>query len=126
MDITSKKGYTLMLAVLSLIILTVIGFGLYAFVEHFAKESKLQETGHIKGYYAALSGLRYARAELLKDPQALFGGQEPVVGSIITKSLWNDYNTLATDIGLSTYHDVTLVIEKIGADAFKVSATYNY
>ncbi len=122
MHIRSKKGYALAMSIIFVIVITIIGFGLYASIEHFVKEIKLQETEYIKGHYAALAGLRYATI-LLGDPETLFG-YEPVAGNSVTKSLWDDYNTVAVDMGLSDRLDVILVITKNTDDEFDVTATY--
>ena len=120
-----KKGYALVLTMLAIILLTTIGFGLYNSLEHLIREVKVQETGHIRGHYAALSGLRYAMI-LLQEPETLFGLNPIPDDSVINISLWGDYNTVANDIGLSANHDVTLVITKISDGVFNVSSTYDY
>ncbi|UCD54597.1 MAG: hypothetical protein JSV93_03500 [Candidatus Omnitrophota bacterium] len=119
----SKKGYALVLSIILVIMLTIIGFGLYTSIEHSVKEIKLREIEYIKGHYAALAGQRYALI-LLQDPVGLFG-YDPEPEDSVEVSLWDDYNDFATDIGLSSRQDVTLVITKINESEFDVSATYS-
>ncbi len=127
MNTRSKKGYALAMSLIFVIVVTIIGFGLYASIEYFVKEVKLQETEYIKGHYAVLAGLRYAMI-VLEDPEerfAFFGDVPPIdVGDSITISLWDDYNTVAVDMGLSDRLDVILVITKNTDDEFDVTATY--
>ncbi len=128
MNTRSKKGYALAMSVILIIVLTIIGFGLYASIEHFVKEIKLRETEYIKGHYAALAGQRYAMI-LLRDPEALFvlfGDTPPIaVNDSITISLWDDYNAVALDMGLSDRRDVTLEITKGAYDEFDINALYD-
>ena len=119
----SKKGYALAMSIILIIVLTIIGFGLYASIEHFVKEIKLQETEYIKGHYAALAGLRYATI-LLGDPVVLFG-YEPVTDNFVEISLWDDYRDVAIDMGLSDRLDVTLLITKRSDGEFDVKAEYS-
>ena len=121
----SKKGYALALAMITVIILTIIGLGLYSSVSHVVREIKVQETGHIRGHYAALSALRYATI-LLRSPEVLFGKDPVVAGDKITISLWSNYNAAALDMGLSANHDIDLKITKKSDGEFDVEATYYY
>lgn len=72
MDIKSKKGFVLAMAIMFTIIAMMLSIGLYTSVEHVVKETKLHEREYVKGHYAAIAGLRYA-AILLRNPVSLFG-----------------------------------------------------
>jgi hypothetical protein len=129
MKLIHKKGYALALSIITMIILTIIGIGLYRSVESVVTEVKVLETESIKGHYAALSALRYASI-LLQNPEGLFttyGGGTPInPGDRITISLWSNYNAVAQDMGLSSRHDIDLVITKRVDGEFDVSAIYYY
>ena len=128
MNTRSKKGYALVMSIIFVIVLTIIGFGLYASIEHFVKEIKLQETEYIKGHYAALAGLRYTMI-LLENPEDLFarfGDEPPIdVDDSIEISFWVDYRDIAVDMGLSDRRNVTLVITKNADGEFDVTAAYS-
>lgn len=68
MNIKCKKGYALIAVMVFVIISTIASFALYVSVENLTKEIRIQEVGYIRGYYAAIAGLRYA-AILLRDPE---------------------------------------------------------
>lgn len=67
MDLKSKKGYVLTIAIVFTIVLITASIGLYSSVRYSIIGTKRNETEYIKGYYATLAGLRYA-ALVLKDP----------------------------------------------------------
>jgi len=123
-DIKSRRGYILALAIIFMVVMAIVSIGMYAQAVYSTKEVRVDEVGQTRGYYAGVAALRYASI-LLRDPVALFG-DEPDPGDSVTRSLWNDYNTVARDIGLDSRHDVLLTVTKRADGEFDVSASYTY
>jgi len=70
MNIKSKKGFALAFAIIFAIVLTASILGVWAYVAHLMRETKVVDVRSKRGYYAAMAGLRYARV-LLRDPDGL-------------------------------------------------------
>ena len=119
MKIKSKKGFALAMAIMFLIILMISSIGLYLSTEFLAKETRGQEIEYIRGYYAAMAGLRYAYI-LLRDPGNI---------SYLTDNTTVDnaaYPAFFTDIGVDR---LTITITRsynAPGGPYSVSATYSY
>lgn len=156
MNIRSRNGFALVLALILVIILSIAGISLYFAAEHIVTETKVKQVQYIRGYYRNIAALRYATI-LLRDPDAVFDGGTPAINEAARFSLngghdftlditatpvvvwtdvtpvtapWVGYQAFAGDIGLDINHDVTLIITAIddtmGGVEFRVSASYTY
>ena len=121
MRISQKKGVALALVIMFIIVITIASLGLLASVEHVLKEVKVQEAETIRGYYAAVAGLRYARI-LLRDPGALtFTGGECIIPRVTDED-----DDFFKDIGVDVNSgDLTITIEKLSDWKYTVKATYS-
>ena len=70
MNIGSKKGFALTLAIYFMIACLINSVALYATSYYITKEVTIQEESSTRGYYLALAGLRYADI-LLKNPATM-------------------------------------------------------
>lgn len=127
MDIKSKKAYALVFAMILIIVLGLASIGLYSTTEYITVETKLKEQQYVRGYYAAIAGLRYARV-LLQDPVALFGD---------TVHDGEEYTAPGTDDFFDHIDvdpaDLTITITEYdpgdpqwAVDNYQVTATYTY
>lgn len=124
MNVKSKKGYALALAMIFVILLSISGLTLFTYTEYLVKEVRIQETGSIKGHYAAIAGLRYA-AILLRDPDGI--EYESGTDGAIDNSHYGDF---FTNIDVDP-EDLVITIEQIPDGEphegdYEVSATYQY
>jgi len=115
------------------------------FVEHLAKETRLHEVEYIRGYYAAMAGLRYAYM-VLEDPVAIFdepddpplndgGPPYTVTGTELGETI--DVDDFFTRTGISANHLTIIITEWPGpaneaatdpewdSHEYHVSATYD-
>lgn len=119
----SKKGYALAIVMILAAVLMTSMFGLQYYARSSAREALRDESGYIKGYYAAAAGLRYAFI-LLRDP------------SQISFDAAHSYVVTGTELGGNFMSDVigndsatlNVVITRItsGPDNGKYSVTAAY
>ena len=67
MDLKSKKGYALIMALFFVIISAITSLGLYTYAYYVSNQVGIQEPASSRRYYASIGGARYAYI-LLKDP----------------------------------------------------------
>ena len=100
-------------------IFLISSLGLYFSITSSIIETK-NEYQYVKGYYASLAGLRLAYI-WLQNPSAY-----PISNSSSYNTTIRTYDsTLASNLGISAPHDVTITVDKDGAQ-YDVNATYNY
>ena len=113
-NISYKRGYVLLMALLFIIIAVITSIGIYAYSGYIAREVRIDKRTATRSYYYSVAGARYAQI-LLKDPMAAggfgfsseaFDGEEKSVA--ITG---NAAGTLGGDLGFS------------GADTLTITAT---
>ena len=133
----NKKGAILIMVMIFFIIAAIASMGLYTAVYNLGKAQGVGEVEHVKGYFAALGGLRYAKI-LLKDPDAidalLTNNYSDSDGNGITLpnpiSLKQSYSSVATDLNLTGNRDVSINIVKYSSGIYngqyKIIATYRY
>lgn len=128
MNIKNKKGYALIMAIIFIIILAISSIALYNSVTHVGRDLKIKEKRYVKGYYAAIAGLRYASI-LLRNPAALtFNGN-----NVCTVSQDQSYNAFFTNINVEpgdpanlAVGEMGLKIEKLSETEYKVTSNYSY
>ena len=122
-----KKGYVLITVIIFGVITLITILALFTAVSNTCKIVGVGETDRVKGYYAALGGLRYA-AILLKDPvgRLKFKTLETDGEIVGPFSLGKTYSDVAADLDIADPYDVTIKItEDANVDGgYKVEATY--
>jgi len=120
----SNKGYLLAIIMIFAAVLMTAMLGLQSYVRSSAKEVLRDETGYVKGYYAAMAGLRYASI-LLRDPEAITFGAAHAY-TVTGTELGGDFMADVIGQDLAT---LTVTITEITSGQFEgqysVSATYN-
>ncbi|MDO8536259.1 MAG: hypothetical protein Q7S30_04545 [Candidatus Omnitrophota bacterium] len=100
------------MVILFIILATVTSVVMYTHGYHITREVAIQEPNSIRGYYAAIAGMRYANL-LLKDPKANFGfdmaGPEDFDGETATLTI-DRSSALGSDIGLRDGDVVRIVV----------------
>lgn len=128
MNIKSKKGYALIMAIIFIIILAISSIALYNSVTHVGRDLKIKEKRYVRGYYATIAGLRYASI-LLRNPAALtFNGH-----NVCTVSQDQSYNAFFTNINVEPGDPANLAVGEMGLQIedlltgeYKVTANYKY
>jgi len=130
MNIKAKNGYGLLMVIFFIIVVLSVISGSFMFVEHLAKETRLHEVEYIRGYYAAMAGLRYAYI-LLEDPVVncnfTLGHGDRESYTVTGLELGGDF---FTDIHVDLAH-LTITITERGLlpplvdPQYEVSATYD-
>jgi len=121
MNLKSKKGYALVMALLFVIILAISSLGLYRSVEYLAKEIRIKETKHIRGYYYGIAGLRYA-AILLRDPDLALPCTIPRIENSDDDDFFEDIGVDSSSLAIT----ITKIIIGDHAGDYEVKATYTY
>lgn len=119
--IRNKKGFVLIAVILFMLVTLAVSAGIYMNVFNFSNIQGIGEVNNLKGYYAAVGGLRYASL-LLQNPSENLG--LTTNGQTVTKSIRTNYSNVATDLGLVNPEDVTLTITMTGG-LFKVDSAYS-
>ncbi len=98
----ANKGSVLILTIIFLLIITVMNIGLYFSAESNAKLVKVKEVKHMKSYYAAVAGLRYAK--ILLETPAIFGFTE--LGESGDPSAPESYVVTGNEFGGDFFQDI--------------------
>ena len=117
-QIISKKGSALLITIFILMAMLMASLtGLQAYSKHFTREIARQEIGHVRGYYVAMAGLRYASI-LLQNPAAL-----NFVGNVynVTGTEFPDGTDLFHDLGV-TATNFQVTITDLNNGSFRVEA----
>ena len=140
MNIKHTKGYALVMAIIFMIILSVSSIVLYNSVTHVGRELKIKEKQYVKGYYAAVAGLRYASI-VLRDPPApgdfinhvyTVTGNELVAVPEAGGAFFNDIDVVNGTAGALEIGEMSIQIEEYHAGVdwnegeYKVTANYEY
>jgi hypothetical protein len=138
---SSKKGYALIMALYFIIISAITSVVIYAYSYHISKEVSVSEVDYQKGYYAAVSALRYMSI-LLKDPHGNFDFSDTGGPNSVTRTMCRDYPGPASALGLrqppddyggfepsppeeNYVRDITIVLTKRPDKKYDASATYS-
>jgi len=124
-NIRSKKGYVLPIAIFFVVLAALTSIGIYANGYFVTREIRVDEVSYVRGYFLSVAALRYAYIRL-QDPSSL-----TFTNHVATL---NDagYTTFKTNIGLSGNENLVVTIERWhegvtewNAGEHKVSATYS-
>lgn len=130
----TKKGYVLLLAVMLSFVLMASSVGLYAMVRYFVLETRIKEVEYIKGYYAAIAGLRYAWI-LLKDPEDYCGfntldhdGEtRTVIGTELGGNFFTNIGTTSQKLTITITEWNSLVTDPTWTNGnYRVTVRYSY
>ena len=115
------------MAIIFMIILSVSSIALYNSVTHVGRELQVKEKKYVKGYYAAVAGLRYASI-LLRDPSTLTFNN-----NVCTVSQDQSYNAFFTNIDVVPGDPDNLAVGEMGLQIkdlltgeYEVTANYEY
>lgn len=107
MNLKSKKGYALVLAILFMIISAITSVGLYTYAYHVSKQIAIEEPVHNRKYYASIGATRYAYI-LLENPKVNLG---PAAQYVTSGGITTDEHD-----GENVVLSITPSIAGIGAD----------
>ena len=117
-----KEGQVLIIVIVFSVISTIALLALFMNISPNYK-IVVEETEYMKGYYAAIAGLRYASI-MLENPAIVH--QLDTTGTYTVPKISTSYATLFTDLVLKAPHDVAITITDGGGGNYTVTATYNF
>ena len=117
-----NKGFILIVVMIFSVVAMITTIALFKAITLTFKVAGVEQMERIKGYYAAIAGLRYANV-MLQDPNIM--NLLTAVGSSVTRSVKDDYFTLYSDLHLSDPHNVTIKITYNADDTYTAVASYS-
>ena len=137
MNLRTKKGSILILAMVFVIIVMFSSIGFYESIKHVMTETIVDEEEEARAYYANLGALRYIQFYALNDPDSIQWNTGPGLPPILNPanvnngnfqaeiSMWNDYNQVAQDLGLTANTDIVVRIWRVGDHQYQVSSIFD-